>query len=76
MSYPPADFLDDLFPSLPIRSHGLGHVGTAVKYDAGLNKWMLGKFSDISVEVTSDVFYFFLLYYDFDFNLSNLIFFY
>jgi hypothetical protein len=41
----------DCFPSLPVRYHGLGHVGTAAKYDPLTNKWVLGKFEDIPVEV-------------------------
>lgn len=40
----------DCFPSLPVRFQGLGHIGTASKYDPEINKWKVGKFSDIAVE--------------------------
>ena len=40
---------DDCFPSLPIRKHGLGHVGLAAKFIKKSNWWQVGKFEDIAV---------------------------
>ena len=40
---------NDCFPSLPIRKHGLGHIGLAAKFDVKNAQWLVGKFEDISV---------------------------
>ena len=36
---------------MPVRLHGLGHIGYAAKYNRSTENWVVGKFEDVPVVV-------------------------